>query len=77
VLKRGIFSGEQIKKDEKTGHVAHMESSELHGKFWSENLERRNLVRRTHRWEDNIKMDLREIGYEVVDWIQLIQDRKM
>jgi hypothetical protein len=28
-----------------------------------------------HKWEDNIKMDLREIGTEVVDWIHLAQDR--
>jgi hypothetical protein len=27
----------------------------------------RSLYRR--RWEDNIKMDLREIGFEDVDWI--------
>jgi hypothetical protein len=26
-------------------------------------------------WEDNIKMDLREIGLESVDWIHLAQDR--
>jgi hypothetical protein len=26
-------------------------------------------------WEDNIKMDLREIGWEVVDWIHLVQVR--
>ena len=24
------------------------------------------------RWEDNIKMDLREVGYDVGDWIGLI-----
>jgi hypothetical protein len=28
-----------------------------------------------HRWEDNIKMYLREIGLEGVDWIHLAQDR--
>jgi hypothetical protein len=28
-----------------------------------------------HKWEDNIKMDLKEVGYEGVDWIQLAQDR--
>jgi hypothetical protein len=28
-----------------------------------------------HRWEDNIRMDLREIAYEGVDWIHLAQDR--
>jgi hypothetical protein len=28
------------------------------------------------RWEDNIRMDLREIGWEDVDWIHLAQDRE-
>jgi hypothetical protein len=28
-----------------------------------------------HRWEDNIKMDLREIGISGANWIQLAQDR--
>jgi hypothetical protein len=28
-----------------------------------------------HRWEDGIRMDLREIGWGSVDWIQLAQDR--
>ena len=26
-------------------------------------------------WEDNIKMDLQEVGYEGMDWIKLAQDR--
>jgi hypothetical protein len=29
----------------------------------------------TRRWEDNIKMDLREIGWKGVDWVNLDQDR--
>jgi hypothetical protein len=28
-----------------------------------------------HKWEDNIKMDLREIGIDGVNWSQLAQDR--
>jgi hypothetical protein len=58
------------------GHVAHME--EGRGVY-------RALVRRPEgerplgipsgRWEDNIKMDLREIGIDVADWIQMAQDR--
>jgi hypothetical protein len=28
-----------------------------------------------HRWEDNIKMDLEEVGCGVMDWIELAQDR--
>jgi len=26
------------------------------------------------RWEDNIRMGVREVGWEVVDWIHLAQD---
>jgi len=26
-------------------------------------------------WEDNIKMDLQEVGFGVMDWIELAQDR--
>jgi hypothetical protein len=36
---------------------------------------RRPLGSPRHRWEDNIKMDLREIGFGNVDWIHLAQDR--
>jgi hypothetical protein len=28
-----------------------------------------------HRWENNIKMDVRETGWGGNDWIQLAQDR--
>jgi hypothetical protein len=35
----------------------------------------RPLGRRRRRWEDNIKMDLREIGIDGANWIQLAQDR--
>jgi len=27
------------------------------------------------RWEDNIRMDLREIGWDDVDWIRVAQNR--
>jgi hypothetical protein len=36
---------------------------------------RRPRGRPGRRWEDNIKMDLREIGFRDVDWIDLAQDR--
>jgi hypothetical protein len=36
---------------------------------------KRPLGRPRRRWEDGIKMDLREIGLWSVDWIQLAQDR--
>jgi hypothetical protein len=36
---------------------------------------KRPLGRNRRRWEDNIKMDLREIGWGGMDWIDLAQDR--
>jgi hypothetical protein len=36
---------------------------------------KRPLGRPRRRWEDNIKMDLREIGINGVNWIQLAQGR--
>ncbi|KAJ4442897.1 hypothetical protein ANN_04490 [Periplaneta americana] len=36
---------------------------------------KRPLGRPRCRWEDNIKMDLREVGYDDRDWINLAQDR--
>jgi hypothetical protein len=36
---------------------------------------KRQLGRPRLRWEDNIKMDLQEVGCGGVDWIELAQDR--
>jgi hypothetical protein len=36
---------------------------------------KRPLVRPRRRWEDGIKMDLREIGWGSVEWIHLARDR--
>jgi hypothetical protein len=36
---------------------------------------KRPLGRSRRRWEDNIKMDLREIGIDGANWIQLAQGR--
>jgi hypothetical protein len=52
------------------GHVARM--GEVRGAYniWVGRPEgRRPLGRTRRRWEDNIKMDLREIGFGDVDWI--------
>jgi hypothetical protein len=36
---------------------------------------RRPLGRPRHRWEDNIKIDLQEVGWGGMDWIDMAQDR--
>jgi hypothetical protein len=35
----------------------------------------RPLGRPRRRWVDNIKMDLRQTGWDGMDWIDLVQDR--
>jgi hypothetical protein len=44
--------------------------------FWWGNLrERDHLENPGVRWQDNIKMDLREVGCGCKDWIDLAQKR--
>jgi hypothetical protein len=33
------------------------------------------LGRPRHTWEDNLKVDLREIRFGVVEWIHMVEDR--
>jgi len=35
---------------------------------------KRTLVRHRRRWNDNIRLDLRETGWEGVKWMHLVQD---
>jgi hypothetical protein len=36
---------------------------------------KRPIGRPRRKWEDNVKMDLRELGWDGMDWIDLAQDR--
>jgi hypothetical protein len=59
-----------------TGHVARMGRKGMHiGLWWESQKERKQLGRPRHRWEDNIKMDLRGIGWGGVDCIHRDQWR--
>jgi hypothetical protein len=78
----GLYSSPSIVKMIKSrimrwaGHVARM--GEVRGAY---NIlvgrpeGKRPLGTPRRRWEDNIKMDLREIGFGDVDWIHWAQDR--
>jgi hypothetical protein len=37
---------------------------------------KRSLGRTRRKWEDNSRMDLREIVWERVDWIHVVKDRE-
>jgi hypothetical protein len=53
------------------------EKQEIHTKFWLEKPEEnRALGKYRCSWEGGIKMDLREIGWEGVDLMQLAEDRE-
>jgi hypothetical protein len=44
-------------------------------KFWPEKTERKRPHERPRRrWDDNIRMNFKETGWVVVDWINLAQD---
>ncbi|KAJ4450707.1 hypothetical protein ANN_02136 [Periplaneta americana] len=58
------------------GHVARMGEFRNAYRVLVGRPERKSpLGRPRRRWEDNIKMDLREVGYDDRDWIDLAQDR--
>jgi hypothetical protein len=78
----GLFSSPSIVRVIKSrrmrwaGHVACMvEVRNAYSILVGKPEGRRPLGRPRHKWEDNIGMDLREIGFGDVDWIHLAQDR--
>ena len=58
------------------GHVARMEEGRgVHKVLMGKPKGKRPLGRQRRRWEDNIKMDLEEVGRGCGDWMELAQDR--
>ena len=58
------------------GNVVRMgEGKSVHRVLVGKPEGKRPLGRPRHRWEDNIKMDLQEVGGGGGDWIELAQDR--
>jgi len=58
------------------GHVAFMrERRGVYRVLVGKPEGKKPLGRPRRRWEDNIKMDLQEVGCGCMDWIELAQDR--
>ena len=69
-------SGDKIEKNEMGGACsAYGERRGLYRVLVGKAEGKRPLGRPRLRWEDNIKMDLQEVGCGGVDWIKLAQDR--
>jgi hypothetical protein len=58
------------------GHVARMgEERNVYSVLMGKQQGKRPLEKPRRRWENAIRMDIWEIGWGSVDWIQLAQDR--
>jgi hypothetical protein len=58
------------------GHVARIgEDRGVYRVLVGKHVEKRPLGRPRRRWEDNIKMDLQEVGGGGGEWMELAQDR--
>jgi hypothetical protein len=58
------------------GHVARIgEGRDVYRVLVGKPEGKRPLERPRRRWEDNIKLDIRDIGIDEANWIQLAQDR--
>jgi hypothetical protein len=71
-----IFRVIKLRRMRWAGHVARMgEGRGVYRFLVGRPKGKRPLGRPRRRWEDDIKMDLREIGIDGTNWIQLAQDR--
>jgi hypothetical protein len=60
------------------GHVACMENRRgAYRVFVGKPEGKRSLGKHRHRWQDNIKMDIQEVGWGDMDWIDLAQNRAL
>jgi hypothetical protein len=76
VFKPDIIRQGKSRRMRWTGHVARMgEDSKVYKVLVGKPEGKRPLGRPRCRWEDGIRMDLREIGLGGVDWIRLAQGR--
>jgi hypothetical protein len=57
------------------GQVACVEEMRNASEVWLGNLEGRDHSEDMDVWEDYVRMDLEEMGWEGVDWMHLAQDR--
>jgi hypothetical protein len=76
VLLTQYFADDKIEKNEMgVACSADFEERGVYRVLVGKHEGKRPLGRRRHRWENNIMMDLLEVGCGGMDWIGLVQDR--
>ena len=65
----------RVVKSRRMRWAGHGEDRGVHRVLVGKREGKRPLGRPRHRWEDNIKMDLQEVGGGRGDWMDLAQDR--
>ena len=73
----GYLDLDKIKKNEMGGACgSYREGRGMYRVLVGKPEGRRPLGRPRHRWEDDIKVDLQEVGCGGMDWIELARDRE-
>jgi hypothetical protein len=72
----GFYYGDEIKEDTMGGTCStHGDMRNAYKILVGEPEVKWPVGRLRHRWEDNIRMDLREIVWQVVEWMLMAQYR--
>jgi hypothetical protein len=66
--------GDQVKEEDKGAWSTH-EKRNIYKILVGKPEGTKPLGRPRRRWEDNIRMDLKEIGWQDLEWLHLAQDR--
>jgi len=71
-----VFHVIKLRRMRWAGHVERIgERSGVYRFLVGKSEGKRPLGRAGRRWEDNIKMDIQDVGCGVMDWLELAQDR--
>jgi hypothetical protein len=71
-----MIEGTKVRRMKWVGHITRIgERRDVFSVLVRKPEGKRPLGRPRHRWENNIKMYIQELGCGVVDWIELAQDR--
>ena len=57
------------------GHVARTEEGRIAFNLTGTPVGERNLERLKSNWDDNVRMDLKEIGFNTTNWVDSSQDK--